>query len=913
MMGHQSRQMAMLFVDIESLIPETHLLRKIERMVSFDFIYDLLAPYYPATGRPSVDPVSMFKMLLIGYLYGIKSERRLVEEVQLNIAYRWFCGFELDDAYGKWDLIEFQSGLCYNHSETICHSGYKRHRKSRGNVSMTRSEFDRKYTSQLNPQQLAAVHAVGGAVLLLAVPGSGKTTVLVTRLGYMLCCCGISPDAILTMTYTKAATREMQKRFVRLFGQDCPQVPEIRTINGVSSKIIDFYARTHGSGSTFTVVENEGELAKIVSDLYRELSGEFATQSVIKELRKGIAYVKNMMLGKEDLGELDTGFDQFPEFYAQYNLALRQRRWMDYDDQMIYAKTILENYPDILAHFQDAFPYICVDEAQDTSKIQHAIIQLLARKTGNLFMVGDEDQSIYGFRAAYPDALMQFEQTYPKARVLLMEENYRSTPEILHLANGFIRKNTDRRPKTVRPTRVSGANVHLISAADRTAQYAWLLDMAAHCDGQTAVLYRNNDSALPLIDLMERQGLPFRCRQMDDTFFTHRLVADLLDIIAFANDRRNTEAFLRIYYKIGCGITKKAAEYACEACQRSGKTVLEELLTFSPLSQYARDSAAGLMDLLPQLLEETAARGLKRIWTELRYKDYVEQQQLDGNKFEILTLLAEREADLNTLVARLDCLRLLVSAPPDPSSEGLILSTVHSSKGLEYETVYLLDVLDGILPAVTEPKGPEEERRYQEERRLFYVAMTRAKDHLYLFSCLDRSSAFIRESRRELPVEKTEEDDLFAALREELCGKAYYHGQKGRGTVRAACEGRCMIAYPGGETETLTVGQMYDRRRVLRAAPSRTAVQGKPRIAIPPAGRTAPQRDRSLTSEETTALMAGAVRGRKVIHTAFGTGTIVSCQGAVMTVQFPQSGEKKFVLPDAVRRGLLRYDGDDSV
>lgn len=120
---------------------------------------------------------------------------------------------------------------------------------------MTRSEFDRNYTSRFNPQQLEAVHAVDGAVLLLAVPGSGKTTVLVTRLGYMLCCCGISPDAILTMTYTKAATREMQKRFVRLFGQDCPQVPEIRTINGVSSKIIDFYTRTHGSGSAFTVAE----------------------------------------------------------------------------------------------------------------------------------------------------------------------------------------------------------------------------------------------------------------------------------------------------------------------------------------------------------------------------------------------------------------------------------------------------------------------------------------------------------------------------------------------------------------------------------------------------------------------------------------------------------------------------------
>ena len=122
-----------------------------------------------------------------------------------------------------------------------------------------------------------------------------------------------------------------------------------------------------------------------------------------------------------------------------------------------------------------------------------------------------------------------------------------------------------------------------------------------------------------------------------------------------------------------------------------------------------------------------------------------------------------------------------------------------------------------------------------------------------------------------------------------------------------------MIAYPGGETETLTIGQMYDRRRVLRTAPSRSAVLGKPRAAIPPAGQTVPQRDRSLTSEETTALIAGAVRGRKVIHTTFGTGTVVSCQGAVMTVQFPQSGEKKFVLPDAMRRGLLRYAGDAPV
>ena len=754
---------------------------------------------------------------------------------------------------------------------------------------MTRSEFDRKYTSQLNPQQLAAVHAVDGAVLLLAVPGSGKTTVLVTRLGYMLCCCGISPDAILTMTYTKAATKEMQKRFVRLFGQDCPQIPEIRTINGVSSKIIDFYTRTHGSGSAFTVVENEGELAKIVSDLYRELSGEFATQSVIKELRKGIAYVKNMMLGKEDLGELDTGFDQFPELYVQYNLALRQRRWMDYDDQMIYAKTILENYPDILAHFQDAFPYICVDEAQDTSKIQHAIIQLLARKTGNLFMVGDEDQSIYGFRAAYPDALMQFEQTYPKARVLLMEENYRSTPEILHLANGFIRKNTDRRPKTVRPTRVSGANVHLISAADRTAQYAWLLDMAAHCDGQTAVLYRNNDSALPLIDLLDRGGIPYRCRRMDDAFFTHRIVADIRDIIALAHDQTDAETFLRIYYKVGGGISKKAAEYACQKSRATGGSILRELLGFPQLSQYGRDSAAALLTMLPMLLQDTAAQGLSRIWDGLRYRDYAERQKLDGGKYEILCLLARQETGLEGLCRRLDELQALVSAPSLPCGGGLILSTVHSSKGLEYDTVYLLDVLDGILPAVTEPKDAGQQDQYQEERRLFYVAVTRARNRLYLFACRNRESAFADELRRELPREYIGPEDVFASLNTEPCGKHYRHAEKGGGVIRACCRGQCMVAYASGETEFLTLGQMVGRRAVAWRAPDRPAPAALPReqAALPPSG----------------------VRpGQRAVHRVFGPGTVLSFRDPIVEIRFPAKGDKKFVLSDSVQRGLLRLE-----
>lgn len=298
---------------------------------------------------------------------------------------------------------------------------------------------------------------------------------------------------------------------------------------------------------------------------------------------------------------------------------------------------------------------------------------------------------------------MDFEKTYSGARVLLMEENYRSTPEILQSADRFIQKNQSRHPKTIHPTRASGANVHLISTVDRAVQFGWLAKVAEQGNDQTAILYRNNDSALPLIDLLDRRGIPYRCRQMDDTFFTHRIVTDILDILAFAHDPRNGEIFLRIYYKFGGGISRKAADFACQKSSATGMPILAALRSFPQLSQYARDHVPNLMGTLPKLLQDTALCGLNRIWKELRYMDYVEQMQLDANKYEILCLLAEQEPSLDALVERLDRLRQLVSGPAQ--SGGVILSTVHSSKGLEYDRVYLLDVLDGILPAQPGTQG----------------------------------------------------------------------------------------------------------------------------------------------------------------------------------------------------------------
>lgn len=426
---------------------------------------------------------------------------------------------------------------------------------------MTFTEFKSQFNINLNPQQEAAVQAIDGAVLLLAVPGSGKTTVLVTRLGYMIYARDIKPERILTMTYTVAATRDMRERFASMFGNEMADKLEFRTINGLSSTIIRHYERSLGR-KAFDLLDDAGKQASIIGEIYRQKSEEFATESTIKTIQTAITYTKNMMLTDDEIETLEPDGIKFAPIYHEYCRVLKDRNLMDFDDQMVYALQILRRYPDILSYFQNKFSHFSVDEAQDTSRIQHNIIQLLAQKSGNLFMVGDEDQSIYGFRAAYPEALMEFEQVYPGAKTLLMEENYRSTQQIVCAADKFIQQNINRHPKRMTAVCGSGKDVSEILANDRRGQYRYLTAVAKDCKVETAVLYRDNDSALPVIDLLDRAGLPYRCRQVDSAFFSHFVIRDITDIIRFAQNPNDSEIFLRIYYKLGAGISKTFAEAA---------------------------------------------------------------------------------------------------------------------------------------------------------------------------------------------------------------------------------------------------------------------------------------------------------------------------------------------------------------
>ena len=311
---------------------------------------------------------------------------------------------------------------------------------------MDKSTFETAHMAALNPQQRAAVEAVDGAVLLLAVPGSGKTTVLITRLGYMTEVCGVAPESILTMTYTVAATREMRARFAARFGEALAARMEFRTINGVAARVIALYSRMYNRTAP-ELLQNESDTAPLLTKLWQDINHEYPAESSLKDLRTAITYIKNMCLTDGELDALESDVDNLPELYRGYQRALKAQRRMDYDDQLCFALQILRAAPAVAAAFRRRYKYFCVDESQDTSKVQHEIIRVLAQESGNIFMVGDEDQSIYGFRAAYPQALMDFEKTYPGAQILLMEENYRSREPILEAANRFVARNRYRRTK----------------------------------------------------------------------------------------------------------------------------------------------------------------------------------------------------------------------------------------------------------------------------------------------------------------------------------------------------------------------------------------------------------------------------------------------------------------------------------
>lgn len=707
---------------------------------------------------------------------------------------------------------------------------------------MNFSDFKNQFEITLNGQQEAAIQQVEGPILLLAVPGSGKTTVLVSRLGYMLYCCKIPARSILTMTYTVAAAQDMRERFRSIFGDQFSSSLEFRTINGAASRIIRFCEREMGQNA-FGLAANE-ELIPLLKQIYLDITSKYPGAGDLKSIQTKITYIKNMDLTDEEIDELPLdGELKIAPIYREYRRKLREAHWMDYDDQIVYAYQILRRYPDILRRFRQEYRYLCVDEAQDTSKMQHKLIHLLAGECPNLFMVGDEDQSIYGFRAAYPQALMNFEKTYPNATVLLMEKNYRSTQQIVRQADRFIRQNTDRHAKSIVTDNEEGAPIQQIRVKDRLEQYERIVMLTKQSSEATAVLYRDNDSAIPLIDLLQKQGLSYCTKNMDSTFFSHWITQDITDILLFAENPTDGNRFLRIYYKLGAGISKEQATQTANRAHADHLPILDELMK-GHFSERVLSRIRAVKNHLLLLPGETAARSIWRIENALGYGTYLKKRKADPGKLTILKILAESEQTPREFLARLKGLEQMVKAGSSDPNARLILSTIHSSKGLEYEQVILADIADGILPqsAPAELTRKEKQGLLEEERRLFYVAMTRAKRKLLVF--------------------RFQEEGLNSSF--------------------------LSILFP----------ESPDSAAIVRKPVPPTALSGSiPSVAVPHSS--------SLSAQTIAGLHRQYAPKARIFHKAFGPGTVQSHTDTILTIQFDKGSVKRFRIPDVFEINVL--------
>ena len=589
----------------------------------------------------------------------------------------------------------------------------------------------------LTQPQRQAVLAQEPAVLLLAVPGAGKTTTLAARVAHLMASGQCLPQNMLNLTFNREAAADMHRRFAALFGGLWPeeQFPRFSTIHSFCYRLLQSYAADRGT--RLPRLLEEGEQRRLVLELYREKTGEYLTEEHLAQLINGIGYCTNMMYGEADCRRIEGEIRGLGEVRSDYHSWKRENHAMDFDDMLFYALQVLRRQPARTEALRRRYTHLHLDEAQDASLLQHTIIRALA--PAHLFYVGDEDQSIYGFRGACPQALLDFEKTYPGARLLKTEENFRSGQAIVRAAGHFIAGNRHRFEKTMIPACAHPAEVTLLDAGQAHLQYPKTADCLEQLPAgeRAAVLYRGGLSAAAMADALMRRGIPFALRDRRFPLLQDTVARDVLALVRLALDPGDGQAFLRIYHKLGCYIGRDAARRAAE----SGAPDLWQWLADGedfPGKSTARLSF--LRSFFRRMRGWEPTRVIDRLVLELDYIETVERRGESGyageaaaHKLAALRSVAEGCADLAAFADRLAGLDSLIDSCARPDA-AVTLSTVHSAKGREFDRVWLVDLFDGVFPGgpAVEENLTGSDLALEEEARLFYVAVTRAKTRLTL-------------------------------------------------------------------------------------------------------------------------------------------------------------------------------------
>lgn len=600
-------------------------------------------------------------------------------------------------------------------------------------------------------QSSAATHSSGPA-LTLAVPGSGKTTLLLCRTVYLIESLNIPPQNILTVTFSKAAALDMNQRYQDVFYKHYPHRVNFSTIHRFAYGIVKAYGKHFNK--TYQLIEDSGgpvSKRMLLSGIYKKYTNEFLTDDKFEELSSGIGYTKNMMLNPHEASKHGITMTRFAEMFQAYESEKDRKNLIDFDDMLTMAYQILKQHEKTRAYYQKKFPYIQVDETQDTSLIQHEIIKLIGGNEKNIFMVADDDQSIYGFRGAYPEYLLNFNKIYPTGKIYYLSRNYRCSAEIVSSCAHIIKNNENRYDKAFQSGELSGTPVkHRLfdTLEDRNVYMA-----AYDTDGTTAVLYRNNISALSIVDALDRQGKSFTIKDPGHSLLRHWLVKDIYAFMNLALVPQDLEAFERICFKMNGYISRDALNYV-RGNQRDRK-VFDTLLSIPTIKPIQRTTWGGLADRFESLPHLAPNLAINFIETELGYLEYLEENAKRlGYHFETLrNLLAVLKAvarHTTSIVDFMDRIKSLTKVMQEASrtTSDLKLSTIHASKGLEYDNVFIVDVDDGVFPSKksTEQSTKGDLHGIEEERRLFYVAMSRAKTNLEILTTKFRGGKYVKPS-----------------------------------------------------------------------------------------------------------------------------------------------------------------------
>ncbi|MEA2725519.1 MAG: ATP-dependent helicase UvrD/PcrA [Gemmatimonadales bacterium] len=604
----------------------------------------------------------------------------------------------------------------------------------------------------LNPAQREAVEHASGPLLVLAGAGSGKTRVLTMRIAALIDRHGVPPERIFAVTFTNKAAGEMKHRIAQLLNRD-PSGLWIGTFHSLSARLLRREAPLLGFSRQFTIYDEDDRLSLIRRIMDQQ--GHSVKDFPPKAVQSLISAAKNRRVPPSELPSgLPGGIARVAsEVYAALGPALKAANAMDFDDLLLHPLTLFREHPERLRAYQERFSFILVDEFQDTNRAQYDLIRLLGAH-GNVAAVGDDDQSIYGWRGADVRNMQDFLADFPGAKLVRLEENYRSTQVVLDAANGVIAENSGRIGKTLTTRRRGGESVTLVTAADERDEAEWVVrelqKRRAAADWQyseMAILYRTNSQSRALEEAFRRSGVPYRLVG-SISFYDRREVKDLLAYLRLVSNPADDEAFLRAVGVPRRGLGESSLTTLADAATRWAKPLLEaariadRVPELRPNAREAFRKFAGLFDAA-RLRDLPPAALLDHIIEVIDYKAVLKAEGQDGDdRWENVRELVASAANWSEVVPvdtesgetpleRFLAEAALLSAvdKEEGAEQGVTLMTLHTAKGLEWPVVVLTGLEDGLFPSA---RAAEQPNGVEEERRLCYVGFTRAKDKLYL-------------------------------------------------------------------------------------------------------------------------------------------------------------------------------------